>query len=179
MQKRWLLLFMTAMMLTHCSKKNTTSPEVVSVEDLMVKSNEISGWNRSGEGWIASSESELYKRIDGMAPPYVSHGFVEAADQNYTGKVLQDTVTVELTVFDQGNSSNAQAVFAEISARLLSPEIWTTQYLQEAKIERQPTLIRILGWKSKYYLSLSITSNLNESLEVLKTFATNVGSKIK
>jgi hypothetical protein len=179
MRYRWFLPLVLAVTLTHCSKKNSTNLEVVTVEDLMVKNNEISGWNRAGEGWVASSESSLYERIDGMAPPYVSHGYVEAADQNYKGKVLQDTVTVDLMVFDQGNSSNAQALFGEISSRLLSPEIWETQYFQEAKIERLPTLITILAWKSKYYLSLSITSNTSESFEVVKTFATNVGSKIK
>lgn len=162
-----------------CSKKSTTNPSLASVEDLIIKDNEISGWRRTGEGWVASSETDLYGRIDGAAPPYVQHGFVEAADQNYAGKVLQDTVTVELKVFDQGETANAQALFGELSVLMLTPETWQTDKFRDAKIERTQLSIRIAAWKSKYYVSLSITSNLNEALEVLKTFATNVGSKIK
>jgi hypothetical protein len=179
MRFKLLFLVMAALSIIVCSKKNATNPEVVSVEDLMVKNNEISGWNRVGEGWVASSESDLFNHIDGGAPLYTRHGFVEAADQDYSGKVLQDTVTVDLMAFDQGTSTNAQELFNEVSVSLLTPEIWQSVNYKEAKIERSPLSIRIIGWKSKYYASLTITSNLNESLEVLKTFADNVGSKIK
>jgi len=179
MRLRIFLLLIMVLASVQCSKKNTTGPEIASVEDLIIKDNEISGWRRSGEGWVASSESDLYGRIDGAAPPYVQHGFVEAADQNYSGKVLQDTVTVGLRVFDQADTSNARALFGELSALMLTPETWQTDKFQNAKIERTQLAIRIVAWKSKYYVSLSITSNLNEALEVLKTFATNVGSKIK
>jgi hypothetical protein len=179
MRLRILLLIVMTLASVQCSKKSTTTPDLASVEDLVIKDNEISGWRRAGEGWVASSETDLYGRIDGAAPPYVQHGFVEAADQNYTGKVLQDTVTVELKAFDQGQVSNAQALFGELSVLLLTPETWQTDRFTEAKIERTQLAIRIVAWKSKYYISLSITSNLNEALEVLKTFATNVGSKIK
>jgi hypothetical protein len=47
-----------------------------------------------------------------------------------------------------------------------------------ARIERLPLSQRIVFWKSKYYVSLSITSSLDEGLEVLKTFAGNVLHKI-
>jgi hypothetical protein len=179
MRLRIFLLILAVLASVQCSKKNTTSPGLASIEDLIIKDNEISGWHRAGEGWVASSETDLYGRIDGAAPPYVQHGFMEAADQNYSGKVLQDTVTVELKVFDQGAASNAQALYGELSVLMLTPETWQTDKFQEAKIERTQLSIRIVAWKSKYYVSLSITSNLNEALEVLKIFATNVGSKIK
>jgi len=179
MRFRAFLFILAVLTSIQCSKKNTASPELSSVEDLIIKDNEISGWRRAGEGWVVSSETDLYGKIDGAAPPYVQHGFVEAADQNYSGKVLQDTVTVELKVFDQAKAANAQALFAELAVNMITPETWQTDKFQEAKIERTQLSIRITGWKSKYYISLSITSNLNEALEVLKTFATNVGSKIK
>jgi hypothetical protein len=178
MRFKALLFLTTVLVAAYCSKKSTTGPDLASVEDLIVKDNEISGWRRAGEGWVVSSETDLYGRINGSAPPYIQHGFVEAADQNYSGKVLQDTVTVELKVFDQGKASNAQALFAELSVNLITPENWQTDKFQEAKIERTQSL-RIVAWKSKYYVSLDITSNQNEAMEVLKTFATNVGSKIK
>ena len=179
MRFRIFLFIVVLLVSVQCSKKNTASPELASVEDLIVKDNEISGWRRAGEGWVVSSETDLYGRIDGGAPPYIQHGFVEAAYQSYSGMVLLDTVTVVVNVFDQAKAANAQALFAELAVKLITPETWQTDKFQEAKIERTQLSIRIVAWKSKYYISLSITSNLNEALEVLKTFATNVGSKIK
>jgi hypothetical protein len=175
-----IFLFIVAVLASvQCSKKNTAGPELASVEDLIVKDNEISGWLRAGEGWVVSSETDLYGKIDGAAPDYVQNGFVEAAYQTYSGKILQDTMSVELRVFDQGKASNVQTLFAKLSTGMINSETWQTDKFQDAKIERTQLSIRILAWKSKYFVSLSISSNLNEALEVLKTFATNVGSKIK
>jgi hypothetical protein len=181
MRLRILLLIVIALASFQCSKKNTTSSNPASVEDLIIKDNEISGWRRAGEGWVASSETDLYGRIDGAAPPYVQHGFVEAAEQYYTGKILQDTVTVGLRITDLGKDTNAKALFDELvngTNGMINPETWQNDKLQEAKIERTQS-IRILAWKSRYCVSLNVTSNLNEAMEVLKTFGINVGSKIK
>ena len=49
----------------------------------------------------------------------------------------------------------------------------------EARIERFPLSQMITFYRSKYFVSLTITSGLDESLEVLKQFAKNVDSKIK
>jgi hypothetical protein len=181
MRFRILLFIVIALGSIHCSKKNSTSPAIASVEDLIIKDNEISGWRKSGEGWVASSQTELFTRIDGAAPAYIQNGFVESAEQSYSGVVKEDTVTVGLRVTDLGKDVNAKALFNELANGIngmISPETWQTDKFSEAKIERTQS-IRILAWKSKYCISLNITSNLTEALDVLKTFASNVGSKIK
>jgi hypothetical protein len=179
MRLRILLLIVIALASVQCSKKNTAGPNLASVEDLIIKDNEISGWRRVSEGWVAGDYQALYAKIDGGAEIYDKHGFLEGAYQDYSGYVLQDSVTVELKVYDQGKSSNLPELFAELIPRLSSTETWQTDRFQEAKIERLPLLTTIYAWKSKYFVYAAITSNTSEALEVLKTFASNVGSKIK
>lgn len=165
--------------LVHCSKKNATNPTVATVEDLILKDNEISGWVKAGNGWIANNESELFAKIDGGAEKYTKNGFVEGAGQDYQGKILNSQTTVTLRIFDQGTLTNSKKVFDEIVAGLSGAENWQGSSFIDAKVVRYSDSQIIVCWKSKYYVDLSIESNLNEALDLLKTFATNVGSKIK
>lgn len=176
--KMW-IAFGLSLILIQCSKKNATNPEIATVEDLIIKNNEISGWQWSGSSWTAKNETELMEHIDGAAPLYIKHGFVEGAGQSYQGNIQGNTATVILLIFDQGNASNAKNVFDEVVPTLSGGESWQMSSLQEAKIERLPLAQTIVGWKGNYYIKLTIDLNLNEALEVLKTFANNVGNKIK
>jgi hypothetical protein len=171
--------FLLIMMLFQCSKKNATNPVAISVEDLMIKDNEISGWLRTGSGWYANDENELTKYIDGAAPDYMRNGFIEGTEQTYQGSIQLQTTSILVRIFDQGSNSNAKNIFDNIALRLSSPENWQNTSFQEAKIERLPLAQTIIILKSKYFIRLSVQSNLSEALDVLKTFATNVGSKIK
>jgi len=161
-----------------CSKENSTVSRPVTPEDLLVKDGEISGWQRTGDSWTAGSSSELSTYINGEEPLYTRHGFVEAAMQQYNGTVLNNSVTISIRIFDQGNSSNARSLFDEIILLLVNPIDWSPGAGNEAKIERLPLTQRILFYKSDYLVSLTITSYLDEALEVLKTFANNLDSKI-
>jgi hypothetical protein len=179
MRFKFIILLFVFPFLILCSKKNATNPEVVTVEDLLIKNNEISGWLRTGEGWVVNSEKELYDKIDGYAEAFTKYGFVEGAQQDYQGTILNSPSIVTLQIFDQGTVSNAQNVFNDIATKLSNPENWGSPYLNEAKIERFTLSQNIVCRKSKYYIKLTVDSNLTEALELLKTFANNVGSKIK
>ena len=61
---------------------------------------------------------------------------------------------------------------------MVNPIDWSPGAGEEAKIERFPISQRIIFRNSKYYVSLIILSGLDEALDVLKTFASNVDSKI-
>ena len=176
-----LFFFMILMLssLCFCSKKNSTQPEVVTTEDLLIKDNEISGWKRTGLHWVANSSGELSNYINGEAVLYTNYGFVEAAKQEYEGTVLGNTETVELRIFDQGKTANAKAVFDEVVRQMSSPIDWSEGIGTAAKIERFSLSQRIVFHKSKYYISLTISTGVDEALDVLKTFARNVDSKIK
>jgi hypothetical protein len=185
MKIRSVLPLFIAFAMLHCSKKESTNPDgsgnggtIATVEDLLIRDNEISGWLKAGNGWVANGDSELLNFIDGAAPQYTKYGFIEGAEQRYQGVILTNQASIDLRVFDQGNASNAEKVYDEIVAGLGSPEIWEEETFPEAKVQRWPLSQEIYTWKSKYYIKLTIDSNLVEALEVLKIFARNVGSKI-
>ncbi len=161
-----------------CSKDASTNSTPLAPEDLLTRDDEISGWKKAQSSWIAGSSGDLNTYIDGEEPTYTRHGFVEAAMQQYEGRVLTATATIEVRIFDQGSPSGAKALYDEISLQLINPLDWKMSSGDIARIERLPLSQRIVFWKSKHYVSLSITSGLDEGLEVLKTFAGNVIHKI-
>jgi len=179
MKKLSVCLFAAGLIFCGCSKKNTANPTAVTVEDLLLKSNEISGWSASGGGWTATSETELFAHIDGAAPLYTKYGFVEAVEQDYQGSITGTQSVISLEIYDQRTPVNAQSVFNEVVPTLSNAEVWQSPNLADARIERFMLSQDIVCLKSNYYIKLTVDSNLNEALDVLKTFANNVGSKIK
>jgi hypothetical protein len=178
MTRKIVLFFIIIVCAIACSKKETTSPEVVTITDLLPRDNEISGWTRTGNSWWATSSSGLNQFINGEEPDYTRHGFVEGAMQAYEGSVLGTPATVEVRVFDQQSGDNASALFDELAVRLVNPIDWSSGAGEDAKIERFPLSQRIIFWNSKYFVSMTIDSGLDEALDVLRTFANNVDTKI-
>ena len=117
--------------------------------------------------------------INGEEPDYTRHGFVEGAMQKYEGSVLGNSVTVELRIFDQAGAANAAALFTELAARLVNPIDWSPGAGEEAEIERFTVSQKILFWESKYFIWSTIDSGLDEALDVLKTFANNLDTKLQ
>jgi hypothetical protein len=160
-----------------CTKSESTEPEIVTVQDLLPKSNDISGWQIGTDSWYATNNEELNTAINGEAPIYTNNGFVEAAKQSYEGTVLGNNTLINIRIFDQGSITNSEAVFDEITLQLSNPIDWSIGTGTEAKIERLLSQ-KILFWKSKYYIYCQIGLGSDEALDVLKTFANNIDSKI-
>ena len=179
MRNSLLALILLITFLSFCSKKNSTDSEVVSVSDLLTKDGEISGWPRDGNSWTANSSADLNNYINGEEPVYTRNGFVEGAMQSYSGSIFDDPVSVQVRIFNQGNENNAQTLFNELVLMLINPVTWDDGAGEEAKIERLQLTQKIIFWKRKYFVSMTITSNLDEALNILKTFANNIHLKIK
>lgn len=90
--------------------------------------------------------------------------------------MLASSATIELRIFDQGSEDNASGLFEELLLQLVNPIGYAVG--DDARIERFPLSQKIIFRKSKYFVSLTITSGIDEALDVLKTFAGNVDSKI-
>ena len=164
-------------MFTFCNK-SSSGPEVLTLEDLLVKDNEISGWNQSGEFWLAGSSTDLYTHINGAAELYNMHGFVEAVSQSYEGSIEGFTEAITLQIFDQGSEENVTALFEDYINNMSNPEQWT-EVGDNARIERFDLGIQIIFQESKYFVSLEITSSFEKALDILKSFARNIDLKIK
>ena len=111
--KNFALLLIVAVFVSFSCKKdnsdNNTSAKTL--EDLVVKNNEITGWNLNGTGWTANNITELTNYINGGAETYQLHGFVEAIHQAYQGTVNQNQTQLTLYIYNQGTVTNTDELY--------------------------------------------------------------------
>ena len=175
--KKITILFLAITLFFSCKKDSGTNSTASTPADLLPKSNEISGWDRSANAWTATSSGELNTYINGEEPTYTRHGFIEASMQEYQGTIQGAVVAIEIRIFDQGSSNNAKALYDELVLQMANPQDWD-EAGSEASVERLGLAQRILFHKENYFISLTISSGLDESLNVLKTFALNIDAEI-
>ena len=163
-----------------CSQDGGTGSSVKSIEDLVVRNNEITGWTYSGAGWVANNVSELTQHIDGLADIYQRHGFVEAVHQSYQGTIDDGTRTLGLTVYNQGNTSNARETYEDPEVGLSGAIDWAAGAGDQAHYARYGGLSQALTfYRGSYFVYLEINYDTEESLNILKQFALNVDGKIQ
>ena len=93
-------------------EKSTTNNSAKTIEDLLVKNNEITGWTYSGAGWVAYNATEIAQQIDGAIVVYQRYSNdIEAAFQAYSGTVNSTQCRLRVYVFDMKNSTSAQGVY--------------------------------------------------------------------
>ena len=160
------------------SKKSTDNNDILSIEDLLVKNNEITGWSYSGESWTANSISELTTYINGMAEIYQRHGFEEGTFQSYEGTIDNGTRTLGLAIYDMGNGSNASDTYEDPDIGLSGATTWTNGAGEAAHYVRYSGLSQVLAfYRGPYFIYLSMNYDTEESLDILKQFALNVDGK--
>jgi hypothetical protein len=69
------------------------------------------GWTRDGDPAAAHTLEELQLVIDGGAPLFFEYGFEAGAFQDYFGSVGGTQTRLELSIYNQTTSENAQALF--------------------------------------------------------------------
>jgi len=162
-----------------CTKEPTKTDEVVSIEDLLVKNNEISGWQYGSESWIANNYSDLLAEINGGAEIYNQHGFIEAANQSYEGQIDNQSRELIITVYNQGNETNCKAVFEDPGIGLNAGITLENGTGIEAKYIRFGLSQTLAFYKNAYFVHLEMNYDTEESLNVIKQFALNVSNNIK
>jgi hypothetical protein len=164
----------------YCSKDSTKTDEIITIEDLLVKNNEISGWNYGGQRWVANNISELTTYINGLAEVYQRYGFFDAANQSYEGKIDNQNRQLQLTVYRLQNEENAWGAYEDPDLGLGSALEWENGAGTEAKYVRYGGLSQVLAFfRGAYLVSLQMNYDTEESLSILKQFALNVDQKIK
>jgi hypothetical protein len=161
-------------------KKDSATNSVKSIEDYLVKNNEITGWTYSGSGWTANNLSELTTYIDGAADIYQRHGFVEAVNQQYQGNVNNNQCTLKITIYNQGNKSNAQATYNDNDIGLSGAIIWQSGAGDEVHYVRYGGLSQVMTfYRNAFFVYLEINTDSEESLNILKQFSLNIDGKLK
>ncbi len=167
------------LIISACSKKNPTKQEIVSIEDLLVRNNEITGWTYGGVAWVANNIPELTTHIDGEADIYQRHGFVEAARQTYQGKVDNMNRQLTMTIYNQGNEKNVTELFNDNDLGMNGAIAWPNGAGKEAHYVRYGLSQRLVFYAAQYFVHLEMNYDTDESLTILQQFALNVSGKIK
>jgi hypothetical protein len=161
--------------------KDTGNNNTLTIEDMLVKNNEITGWMYTGTSWIANNGSELTQQIDGGAELYIKYGFTEAAFQAYQGNIDNINCEIELTIYNLGTADNAVTLFEDPDLGLTSALTWSDNPAgTAAKYNRYSGISQVLCfYRGNYLINLNMSFDTEESLNILKQFAYNVDEKVK
>jgi hypothetical protein len=177
---QYLSLFVLIIAISGCKKSATDNDQILSIEDVLVQNNEITGWSYSGTGWVANNISELTTYINGAAEIYQRHSFVEAAQQSYRGNIDNSERQLNLSVYNQTNQTEAQATYEDPDIGMSGAIEWTGGAGNEAHFIRNSGLSQVLTfYRGKYFIYIEINYDTEESLNILKQFALNVDGKIQ
>jgi hypothetical protein len=174
-----ILTLLAALSLTVGCSKSTTAPETLTIEDLLVKNNELAGWTYGDERWVARNATELFAAINGAGDVNVRYGFREGAGQSYSGTINDTPATLVLYVFDQAAAENAESVFNDPDSGMGTAVPWPAGAGEEAHYLTTQLSNTLTFYSGKYYVWLNINFGQDEGLNVLKQFALNVDGKIE
>jgi hypothetical protein len=171
-------------LLTGC-KKNSTDPnngKVKTISERLPQNGEIAGWTFSGSGWTANNITDLTNYIDGAAPAYQRHGFIEAAHQKYQGTVNNANAIIGLTIYNQGTSATALDLYNDTDLGFNGAIDWNgtghagtaAHYLQNGGLSQQLSFYR-----NGYYVYVEVNTDTPESLSIIQQFALNVDAEVK
>ncbi len=162
-------------------EKNTDSDDVIlTIEDLLTKDSEITGWEYSGSGWVATGITELTEYINGMAETYQKYGFEEAAQQSYSGTIDNGSRTMQILIYDMGSEQNAKDVYDDPDLGLSSATVWTDGAGTEAHYVQYGGLSEVLTfYQGSYFVYQQIDYDSDETLSILKQFALNISGKLE
>ena len=176
----WAALGVAAALVLGCSKQATRTEGILSVQDLLVRHNEITGWSHSGPGWEARSISELTVHINGLAEIYQRYGFEEGAHQSYEGTIENGSRVLELTAYEVDSEESAAALFEDPDLGFGGATPWTGGAGQEAHYVRYGGFSQALAfYRGAYFIFLGLNYDTEESLNILKQFALNVDGKLR
>jgi len=179
---KYLLILLSLIFLigAGCEKSESNEDEeVLTIEDLLVKDNEITGWSYSGVRWVANNITELTGYINGGAEIYQNHGFKEATQQSYTGTIENGTRTLQLFIYDMDTGEQAKDVYDDPDIGLTGATDWLDGAGIEAHYVRFGGLSQKLTfYRGKYFVMIDINFDTDESLNIVKQFALNVDGKI-
>jgi hypothetical protein len=174
------ILGIAVMLNLACSKQATKGERILTIEDLLVRDNEITGWSHSGPGWEARSIAELTAYINGLAEIYQRHGFAEGAHQVYAGTIDGGRRALELSVYEVDSEENARGLFEDPDLGLSGATPWTEGAGEEAQYVRFGGLSQALAfYRGTYFVFLGLNYDTEESLNILKQFALNVDGKLQ
>lgn len=176
-----LMMALIGTLFLKCQKDTGNNNGALSIEDLLVKNNEITGWAYAGNGWIANNGSELTQHIDGGSELFIKYGFLEGTFQKYTGTIDKIECEIDIYIYNQTTIDNVSALFDDADLGLSGALTWNDNPAGiKAKYYRNSGLSQTMHfYRDKYLIELSISYDSEGSLNIIKQFAYNIDDKLK
>jgi hypothetical protein len=136
--------------------------------------NEIAGWKREEQPFLARGSEDLAKMMNGGAPFYIDRGVVESVFQDYVNK--ENTIRINIELHQTAIAAEARRLYHDIYAESPSP---LHNLGNEGR--RLPKLIGAYSfqfWKGPVYAALTISDKSLESQAVLLSFAKAIARKL-
>jgi hypothetical protein len=138
------------------------------------KDNEIAGWKREEQPFLARGFEDLAKQVNGGAPFYIDRGVVESVFQDYVNK--EKTIWINIVLHQTAMAAEATRLYHDIYAESPSP-------LHDLGNEGRglPNLIGAYSLqflKGSVYAELTISDKSPESQATLLSFAKAIARKL-
>lgn len=130
---------------------------------LLPGDDQCAGWVRDGDPQTAYTEEELYEIINGAASLYLNYGFVSAAFQNYLGQLGEDQVPATLSLFNQGLTENAEALYNDPNSGMGDP-VTSWPFDGEARYRVQFGVTTFQFQEACFFGSIQVISDQEEAL---------------
>ncbi len=176
----WFICLIVLIIISGCAEESDDSDRaMLAPNDLLPDDYDISAWRRMTIYDEASDFDSLHDFVGSEAGMFVDEGFVSAVFQKYE-ECINDVcslVRIHLSVYDQGDSENAMAVYERANKGVSIP--WdgagTEARIDESELEEYV----VEFWQRNFFIQVGIEEKSDESLNVVKLFASHISSGIK
>lgn len=177
----WLICLIILIMVSGCTAEpgNDGDDVMMAPADLLPGDYDISAWRRANVYDEANDFDSLQEIVANKAEEIVDEGFVSAVFQTYEECIndICSLVRIHLSVYDQGDSESARAVYERLSTGIDIP--WDGAGTESRVDESDLGNYTVEFWQENFFIQVSIEEKTDGSLNVVKLFASHVSSGIE
>ena len=176
-----LLIFSIAFLIfiSSCDDADNGGGSLLTPAYLLPDDDEISGWKILGAYEEANDYDSLYALINGGAEIFIDNGFISSVFQIYQRCV--DGVCLgallNLRIYDQANETNAKTTYDKVSTGISIP--WKGAGTEARIDESGLASYMVEFWQRNFFVQVIIEEKSDDSLNIVKLFASHIASKIR
>ena len=176
----WFICLIILIMASGCAEESADSDRLMlAPADLLPDDDDISGWKCTAIYSEANDYDGLYDFVGSEAGVFIDEGFVSAVFQMYV-ECINDVcslVKVRLSIYDQGDSENARAVYERTNKSVSIP--WNGAGTDARIDESDPENYTVEFWQRNFFVQVGIEEKTDKSLNVAKLFASHISNGIE
>jgi len=179
-ESSWFICLIILIIVFGCAGESENDHDVMMAPaDLLPGDYDISAWRRANIYSEANDYDSLNEIVGSKAEEIMDEGFVSAVFQTYE-ECIDDAcslVRIHLNVYDQGSNESARAVYERVSTGIDIP--WDGAGTEARIDESDLHSYTVEFWQQNFFIQVSIEEKTDESLNVVKLFASHVSSEIR